>query len=159
MIRPQQQLTQPRHFPAINRITTNAAPDAEALIAIPNSPPRTWLTSSLRTQHSSSLGSPPVATATCSRRDTTRDAHANLDQLTTSHELHHSDQPRSTSAWLTAATSATTAATLLATSTRDSARTDHQPDAGLSCRIFITTSSAQSTTSTVSVYTRTPRSH
>ena len=48
----------------------------------------------------------PAATATCihTRRSPVTPlatTDVSLDQLTTSHELHHSDQPRSTSAWLT----------------------------------------------------------
>lgn len=95
----------------------------------------------------------PAATATCihTRRSPVTPlapTDVSLDQLTTSHELHHSDQPRSISAWLTSSHQS-----------RDSARTNqprpssHRPSASTPASAAASSSSAQSTSTTVSAYT------
>ena len=96
----------------------------------------------------------PAATATCihTRRSPVTPlapTDVSLDQLTTSHELHHSDQPRSISAWLTSSHHS-----------RDSARTNqprpssHRPSASTPASAAASSSSAQSTSTTPSLSVR-----
>ena len=140
MIRPQQQLTQPHHFPVINRITINAAPDAEALIAIPNSPPRNWLTSSLRP-------STPTAWLTSSHcdlhphasiaRDTTR---ADRRQPRPAHHEPRATPQRPASLHLSLAHQQPPQPRLCSHHhSRDPLAPAISLDAGLSCRLIITT--------------------